>query len=590
MCCSASNRNSEANFSGLNSKALIGLHLSDIPGLQNENEMVRGFEKALLTGKPVDLQREVSYNGKIVVIETNIAYHRESETVNGYFLTVCHKNKSEQAAEFPFQAWDSLFATSSEIYACIDKTARVLRLNNNFIGMPPSQWIGQLLMKFIDPEDQPVFQTALERTFNTAELMRLELMIRGRWFSVTINPWVVSNSVEYVVTLFRDITEERKRNKKNQGRMALLNDALARSEEAIFLVHAEGKVAFHNKSAAELISPVPFHIDDLRLQLRNCLLTEDGKKSMTPGQLSIFEVLEGQAPRKERFILKVAGTYVPIESSVQTLEPDGNQIEYVLWTLRNRSKDHARIRGLEKVNEHLDHFVQAAAHDLQSPIANLENLSLLLRKTNSIEQSKILVEQVGQSATQLKDVISSMMELAEARAFEHLKSEEVFFEALMDEVKGTLEGPLLGSGTTVKVDFDQAPQIQYNKALLRSILFNLLSNAVKYKHPDRFPIVSISTVEALDYQDAVWLTVKDNGIGMDLYSVGKNLFKPFYRVKKEGEGKGIGLSLVKSFVERNGGEIRVESMPNEGTQFKILLRSYGENLDALQYTLFESEE
>jgi len=234
MCCAASNRNSEANFSGLNSKALIGLHLSDIPGLQNENEVVRGFEKAFATGKPVDIQREISYNGKMVVIETNIAYHRESGTGNGYFLSVCHKNKSEQAAELPFQAWDSLFATSSEIYACIDKNARVLRVNNNFIGMPPSQWIGQHLINFIDTEDQQVFQIALERTFITAELMRLELMIRKRWFSVTINPWVESNSVEYVVTLFRDITEERKRNKKNQGRMALLNDALSRSEEAIF--------------------------------------------------------------------------------------------------------------------------------------------------------------------------------------------------------------------------------------------------------------------------------------------------------------------------------------------------------------------
>ena len=84
MCCAASNRNSEANFSGLNSKALIGLHLSDIPGLQNENEVVRGFEKAFATGKPVDIQREISYNGKMVVIETNIAYHRESGTGNGY--------------------------------------------------------------------------------------------------------------------------------------------------------------------------------------------------------------------------------------------------------------------------------------------------------------------------------------------------------------------------------------------------------------------------------------------------------------------------------------------------------------------------
>lgn len=589
MTCVACNRNSEANFTGLNSKALIGLGLSEVPRLLNENEVVRSFEKALVTGKQVDLQREISYNGKSVTIETNISYQKDKDSENGYFLSVCHLNKSGQETELPFQAWDSLFATSSEIYACIDQSGRVLRLNNNFIGMPPSQWIGQYLMNFIDTEDQQVFQIALERTFITAELMRLELVIRDRWFSVTINPWVEDNAVEYVVVQFRDITDERKRNKKNQGRMALLNDALARSEEAIFLVHVEGKVAFHNKAASELISPIPFHIDNLRLQLRNCLLSEDGKVALTPDQLSIFEVLEGQEPRKQRFILKATGGYLPIESSIQTLEPEGNHVEYVLWTLRDISRDHARIRGLEKVNEHLDHFVQAAAHDLRSPIANLENLSLLLRRTNSIEQSKLLAEQVGQSATQLKEVISSMMELAEARAFEHLKSEDVSFEPLMDEVKGTLEGPLLDNGTTVNVDFEKAPTIQYNKALLRSILFNLLSNAVKYKHPDRFPVVDIRTDEATDYQGAVWLSVKDNGIGMDLYSVGKNLFKPFYRIKKDGSGKGIGLSLVKSFVERNGGEIRVESTPNEGTHFKILLRSYSENLDSLQYTLFDLE-
>ncbi len=589
MICVACNRYSEANFTGLNSKALIGLELSEVPGLINENEVVRSFEKALVTGKPVDLQREISYNGKSVTIETTISYQKDEDTGRGYFLSVCHLNKSDQETELPFQAWDSLFATSSEIYACIDQSGRVLRLNNNFIGMPPSQWIGQYLMNFIDSEDQQVFQIALERTFITAELMRLELVIRGRWYSVTINPWVEDNAVEYVVVLFRDITDERKRNRKNQGRMALLNDALARSEEAIFLVHVEGKVAFHNKAASELISPIPFHIDNLRLQLRNCLLSEDGKKALTPDQLSIFEVLEGQEPRKQRFILKATGGYLPIESSVQTLEPEGNHVEYVLWTLRDISRDHARIRGLEKVNEHLDHFVQAAAHDLRSPIANLENLSLLIRRTNSIEQSKLLAEQVGQSATQLKEVISSMMELAEARAFEHLKSEEVAFEPLMDEVKGTLEGPLLDNGTTVNVDFEQAPTIQYNKALLRSILFNLLSNAVKYKHPDRFPVVDIHTEEATDFKGAVWLSVKDNGIGMDLYSVGKNLFKPFYRVKNDGVGKGIGLSLVKSFVERNGGEIRVESTPNERTHFRILLRSYSENLDSLQYTLFDPD-
>ena len=576
------------NFAGILPAAIVGKHLTQIPGLVRATEVLRSFEKAMVTGKPVPFSRDITVDGREVQIESSVSYIAEDQG-QGFFLSVCHKVSSEIESDTPFQAWDSLFATSSEIYACVDTAGRVLRLNNNFLGLPPSQWIGQGLVNFIEEEDQQVFEIALKNTFVTAELMRLELMVKGKWFSLTINPWVENNRVEYVVVLFRDITDERRRNQKNQGRMALLNDALSRSEEAIFLIRMDGKVAFHNKSAADMVSPIPFHIDNLRLQLRNGLLSVDGKNPITPDELSIFEVLEGMEPRKERFIIKSTRGYLPVESTVQTLDPEGTRVEYVLWTLRNISQDHARIRGLEKVNEHLDHFVKAAAHDLRSPIANLQNLAVLMRKTKSIEQSKLLADQVGQSATQLQEVIGSMMELAEARAFEHLRSEDVSFENLLDDVKGSLSGPLLDYGTTLNAHFDAAPAIQYNKALLRSIVFNLLSNAIKYKHPDRFPVVEIESSKAEEFEDAVWLTVSDNGIGMDLYSVGKNLFKPFYRVKKEGVGKGIGLSLVKSFVERNGGEIRVESTPNEGTKFKVLLRSYAENYDTLQYNLFEED-
>jgi two-component system phosphate regulon sensor histidine kinase PhoR len=105
---------------------------------------------------------------------------------------------------------------------------------------------------------------------------------------------------------------------------------------------------------------------------------------------------------------------------------------------------------------------------------------------------------------------------------------------------------------------------------------------VKYHEPNRLLNIVISTAEATN---GLWLTVQDNGRGMDLTTQSHEIFKPFTRLTNDGEGHGVGLSLVKSFVESNGGEIHVESSPGNGSTFKLLLRNY--TLNAQQYELFE---
>jgi signal transduction histidine kinase len=120
-------------------------------------------------------------------------------------------------------------------------------------------------------------------------------------------------------------------------------------------------------------------------------------------------------------------------------------------------------------------------------------------------------------------------------------------------------------------DFYDCPRLRYNETYLLSILRNLVSNALKYRSPKRPLQLEITTGRSGPF---VLLTVKDNGIGMDGKQVHEKLFKPFSRLSEQGEGKGLGLHLVKHMVEKNGGSIRVESTPNVGTTFRVYLKEY----------------
>ena len=102
---------------------------------------------------------------------------------------------------------------------------------------------------------------------------------------------------------------------------------------------------------------------------------------------------------------------------------------------------------------------------------------------------------------------------------------------------------------------------------LNSIIYNLLNNSIKYRKLDTDMKLHLST-----YTEREWLYIKieDNGIGIAENQI-NNIFKLFYRINKEREGKGMGLYIVKSQVEQLDGSIEVLSTVGVGTTFIIKL-------------------
>jgi signal transduction histidine kinase len=133
-----------------------------------------------------------------------------------------------------------------------------------------------------------------------------------------------------------------------------------------------------------------------------------------------------------------------------------------------------------------------------------------------------------------------------------------------------------------KTDFDpNLPKINVIPQDIGRVLLNLINNAfyavqletqnsaslqqTPQKHPDYKPTVMVSTKNMGTH---VEIRVKDNGPGIPASIVDK-IFQPFFTTKPTGQGTGLGLSLSYDIVKAHGGEIKVESVPGEGTEFTI---------------------
>jgi signal transduction histidine kinase len=107
------------------------------------------------------------------------------------------------------------------------------------------------------------------------------------------------------------------------------------------------------------------------------------------------------------------------------------------------------------------------------------------------------------------------------------------------------------------------------KSYLYSIMYNLLSNAIKYRSSEVPLTIHLNTLQD---KDNICLSVKDNGMGIDMKKHGDKIFGLYNRFHgKKIEGKGIGLNLVRAQAESLGGKVEVGSTVNHGSTFKIFL-------------------
>jgi signal transduction histidine kinase len=227
---------------------------------------------------------------------------------------------------------------------------------------------------------------------------------------------------------------------------------------------------------------------------------------------------------------------------------------------------------LQRINNDLDTFVYTASHDLKAPILNIEGLLKALDRqiskqgiqNDSIEQIYGLLHH---AVNRFKATIADLTEVARIgkENFEDVTSIDVAL--IVEEVLQDLE-PQREEARAQVTQHLACPFVLFSRKNLKSILYNLLSNAFKFRSTDRDLKVSISCCIEGEYY---LLTVKDNGLGMDMRQEEK-IFALFQRLHAHVEGTGIGLYIVKKILENAGGSIEVESQVGVGSTFKVYFK------------------
>lgn len=253
------------------------------------------------------------------------------------------------------------------------------------------------------------------------------------------------------------------------------------------------------------------------------------------------------------------------------LEQANNYVLNINRELEKRVKD--RTRALTKINNDLDNFIYTASHDLKAPVNNIEGLvNLLKARLNKLSATPddvlSLLDMVSDSVERFKINLRDLTEVAKIDNEEITDKSIISFAEMLDEVKLTISDLIRDYNAEIFADFSNAPDLEFSRKNLRSIIYNLLSNAIKYSSPDRKPKITL-TSEVID--NYILLRVSDNGLGIKKESQEK-VFSMFRRLHNHVEGTGVGMAIVKRIIENNGGKIELDSEPGAGTEFRIYLK------------------
>lgn len=222
---------------------------------------------------------------------------------------------------------------------------------------------------------------------------------------------------------------------------------------------------------------------------------------------------------------------------------------------------------LTTLNADLDRFVYSTSHDLRSPLRSMRGLIHLAQITPSVEETKLLVNEMKSRVDHLEKFIQDIADYSRNRTQE-VSLHPVRVKKLLNEILDSLRYFPGANEMLLNVEVDDDLVVALDSTRLEVILSNLLSNAIKYRDPERERSFVMIRMEHVN--ESLIITIEDNGIGIPKDYLDK-IFDMYVRAHDHSQGSGLGLFILKETVERLGGTFRVESQVRNGSSFVVTL-------------------
>jgi signal transduction histidine kinase len=255
---------------------------------------------------------------------------------------------------------------------------------------------------------------------------------------------------------------------------------------------------------------------------------------------------------------------------------------------RGQRRLHKLNRELERRNRELQDFVQVASHDLRAPLVNIRGFGDMLASACDRARAAVagiqdeeslrakllplLDEEIPESlgyiragSSKMDALLTGLLNVSRIGSAA-LTIEQLDMNQMVAEIVKSMEFSVEQAGAGVQVD--ALPPCRGDATQLGQVFSNLLDNALKYLDPSRPGVIRVSADQK---RNEVVYCVEDNGIGIDAEHQDA-IFGLFYRLNPDrGGGQGLGLTIVRRSLDRQGGKIWLESTLNQGSKFFVSL-------------------
>ena len=223
---------------------------------------------------------------------------------------------------------------------------------------------------------------------------------------------------------------------------------------------------------------------------------------------------------------------------------------------------------LQKVNRELDRFVYSISHDLRAPLISVVGVLEILEEefypTDSDFQLYLSMLRSGLMNTD--DIIKNILSYS-LNSRESVKITEIQMSEIIEKTLENFAEVISRKNITVAVNIEQLHPFYNDAQRIETLLHNVVDNAIKYQRPDendkKINIVFTSG------QKECTLVITDNGIGIEK-GYEEQIFEMFYRGSSLSSGSGLGLYIVKQIGDLIEAKVAVHTIPDDGTQFKIV--------------------
>jgi signal transduction histidine kinase len=329
----------------------------------------------------------------------------------------------------------------------------------------------------------------------------------------------------------------------------------------IMVTNKNLEVVLHNPALLRLLdvsgplaNPVPVHAI-----LKDETLIETLKK------------IQSGEPLEKEFVAQEirVGQRVLRAISAPTLEPE----RHVFWTVAGAVTVLEDITLFKQLDRMKSDFVNMVAHELRSPLVSIRQLNSVLLEGLAgplAEKQEDFVKRGMKKIDALLALINDLLDVAKLEAGRLVqKKTAIDLSEMIEDMVLLMQLRAKEQGILLTDSCENMRSVVADPKNIEEVLNNLLTNAINYS-----PEGGKVTVTARGVGNFVEIKVSDTGVGIAPEELPKIFYK-FYRVKhpktRQVTGTGLGLSIVKGIVEAYHGSIHVESVPDQGTTFTVLL-------------------